>query len=442
MKLKYSFFILLFVLFQVNLAKAQTSFNKVDSLLTELEDNNIAIGSVSIFKEGKEVYNRSFGQKNIPNKISQKNNRYQIGSITKMVTATLIFKLIEDNKLSLDTKLEQFYPEIPNSDKITVKNLLEHSSGLGDYVSKDGDETWLTQRVSSQDIINEIIRQGVLFQPNEKTKYSNSAYYLLAGILDKLYKKDYNSIIIKEIIKPLRLKSFKSYLPKQNKIFRSFSFSDKWETVKEFDFSNVIGVGDITSTTHDMNLFINSLFKGKLLSKESLNIMKPDTTTKEVYGRGMYIMPFYNFSFYGHAGDTYGTHTTVGYNADLDLSYSIMLNASRYERNEIYIAILSNLFEKNYELPNYTIIKLFAEELDKYLGNYTNTEIPLEVFVFVENNVLKAQAKNQEAIILDCYEGNKFVNEANGLKIEFLPQENKLILLQGGERVEMNRIGE
>jgi D-alanyl-D-alanine carboxypeptidase len=101
-----------------------------------------------------------------------------------MITAVLIFKLIEENKLHLEDKLSEFFPEIPNSNAITIKNLLEHTSGLGSYVVKDG-EVWVTEKASDQQIMDLIIQQGKSFEPGEKVAYSNSAYYLLTKILEK-----------------------------------------------------------------------------------------------------------------------------------------------------------------------------------------------------------------------------------------------------------------
>jgi D-alanyl-D-alanine carboxypeptidase len=182
----------------------QTSFSKkIDDYITHIDTNHRAIGSLSIFEEGKEIYSRSFGQGSLKKESYNTNTKYQIGSITKLITATLIFRLIEKGDLSLEDKLSVYYPQIPNSSKISIKNLLEHSSGLGDFLMKKDSISWLTKKVSEQDIINEITRQGVSFQPNEKVLYSNTGYYLLAKILEKKYKQPYAKVVDKEIAKPL-----------------------------------------------------------------------------------------------------------------------------------------------------------------------------------------------------------------------------------------------
>ena len=205
MKIKNLF---LFLLVSSSAFSQKIDNKKIDDYINYIETNNRGIGSVSIFKDGQEVYNRSFGQSKLENTVYNSNTKYQVGSITKLITATLIFKLVENNKLKLDDKLSAFNPLIPNSNKITIKNLLEHSSGLGDYTMKNDSIPWLTSKVSQKEIFDEIIKQGVSFQPNDKVDYSNSGYYILTKILEKKYKLNYAEIVENIIVKPLKLANF------------------------------------------------------------------------------------------------------------------------------------------------------------------------------------------------------------------------------------------
>jgi D-alanyl-D-alanine carboxypeptidase len=228
MKLKFILTVTI-ILFGLKIFAQNIDIQKIDSFVSHIEKNNRGIGSVSIFKDGNEVYNRSFGQSKLKDIQYDADTKYQIGSITKTITATLVFKLIESNKLQLEDKLSNFYPKIPNSDKITIKNMLEHSSGLGDYTMKNDSITWLTEKVTEKEIFDEIIKQGVSFQPNEKVEYSNSGYFLLTKIVEKFYKKDYATIVSKEIVNPLNIKNFLSITSKTKNIFPSYGYKKKWE---------------------------------------------------------------------------------------------------------------------------------------------------------------------------------------------------------------------
>src|SRR5690606_25160493 len=121
-----------FALFSSTLTKAQeVNKEKLDSLFTILEDNNKTMGSAVVSKEGKTIYSNSIGYAYFKDSIKNSGKtKYRIGSITKMFTATMIFQLVDAEKINLDDKLSGFFPEIPNSEKITIGNLLNHTSGL------------------------------------------------------------------------------------------------------------------------------------------------------------------------------------------------------------------------------------------------------------------------------------------------------------------------
>lgn len=425
-------------LFSFTVFAQNIDIQKIDSFVNHIENNDRGIGSVSIFKDGKEVYNRSFGQSKLPDFHNAK-TKYQIGSITKTITATLIFTLIESNKMSLEDKLSKFYAEIPNSEKITVKNLLEHSSGLGDFTMKNDSITWLTKKVSEKEIFDEIIKQGVSFQPNEKVDYSNSGYFLLTKIVEKLYKKDYATIVAEKITKPLNINNFSSITSKTQNIFPSYGYNEKWEKITDFEFSNVIGVGDIVSTTTDLNRFLYNLFQYKILKKESIEQMKPDPTKKETFGRGLMLVPFYEHISYGHGGDTYGTHTIVSYNEKDHLGFSFAFNGERFPHNDFAIGILSIIYGKDYNFPEFNTITLKSEDLDKFLGTFSSPDFPLKLTITKDGNTLKGQGTGQPSFPLECYETNKFKFDQARLKLDFITEEGKVIMNQGGMKVEMKK---
>ncbi len=446
MKLK-SITLIITILFGSMIYAQNIDIQKIDKFINHIENNNRGIGSVSIFKDGKEVYNRSFGQKNLKNVTYNAETKYQIGSITKMITATLVFKLIEENKLHLDDKLAMFFPKIPNANKITIKNLLEHSSGLGDYAVKGNDLKWLMKKVSKKEIFDEIIKQGTFFEPNSNIKYSNSGYFLLAQIVEKLFQKEYAEIVKNEIAKPLNLKNFESTTDKTTNVFQSFSYNGQWQKIEEFYFPNALGAGDISSTTKDLNIFLYNLFQYKILKKESIEQMLPNASKKEMFGRGFMLIPFYENIYYGHGGDTFGTHSMVAYNEKDHFGISYAINGERFPHNDFAIGILSVICGKDYKFPDFKTVAVKTEDLDKFVGVYSSPQLPIKLtitkegknLITKEGKNLKAQGTGQPAFPLECYELNKFKCDAIRLKLEFKPQENKMILHQGGMEFEMTK---
>ena len=340
----------LLLLISGNLFAQTIEKEKIDNYLNYIENNNAGLGSVSIFKNGKEVYNRSFGQSQLKNVKYNKDTKYQIASVTKMITAILILKLVEDDQLKLDTKLADFFPEIPNSNKITIKNLLEHTSGLGNFAIRDG-AIWVMDKVTEKEIVDEIIKQGVSFEPNEKVAYSNSAYIMLRKIIEAKHKKDYNQVVIQQITKPLGLKNFASVASKPTNTFKSYqSKENNWTEIKDIEYTNVVGVGDIASTTKDLNIIITSLFQNKIIKKETLEIMKP-TLGKEDWGRGLALFPYDENSFFGHGGDVLGSHSRLIYNPKDEIAIAYSTSGEKVPTNLFLENIVNIVYNKEFKFP-------------------------------------------------------------------------------------------
>ncbi|MFT7344640.1 MAG: D-alanyl-D-alanine carboxypeptidase [Lentimonas sp.] len=410
---------------------------KIDSFIDHIEENDRGIGSLSIFHDGTEIYNRSFGQESLPDVQYNADTKYQIGSITKTITAILVFKLIEKKQLNLDDKLSSFFPNLPNANKITIKNLLEHTSGLSDYANKKDSLFWLKDRVKESEILEEIIKQGVDFEPNEKFKYSNSGYFLLTKIIEKLYNQNYFSIVDQQVVKPLKLEHFTSHSIHKINCFNSYLYTEKWEESKDLDFSNVIGVGDIAATAKDLNSLLYCLFNNQLIKKKYVKQMMP--IKKETFGRGLMLAPFYQHNFYGHGGTTFGTNSFVAFNKKDKIGIAYSINGERYPSNDFALGILSILYEKEREFPNFNSMELKEEDLEKFLGTYSTAAFPLKLTILKEKNTLKAKATGQPEFPLECYEENKFKFEQAKIKIEFNPKDQKLTLIQSGQRFEMTK---
>lgn len=314
---------------------------KLSAYLDYLVEKQKIAGSISIFRKGKEVYKKHFGQELLPTKNYNEQTAYQIGSITKLFMATMLMQEVEKGTLKLDDKLAKFFPKMPNAQNITLQQMLNHTSGLKDYVTGE----WLTEKAFAPQVIYDtIVKQGVDFQPGEKQKYSNSAYYLLCKILEQTTQQPFNVLLRERIAKPLNLDNTFSALDQPKNIFAAYNLSQKkTQEVKDFNFVNVVGVGDITATTTDLNRFVEALFKGKLLKKETLQQMMP---VEKTWGLCVMKAPFYNKTSYGHGGTTLGTDALMTYNPEDDLSISFCINArGLFSNNEITIGILNILYE-------------------------------------------------------------------------------------------------
>src|SRR5690606_25826233 len=128
--------LIVFLLFTFSSGAQEFNKLKMDSLFLLIDENQKGMGSISIFENGQEVYQNSFGYASLEDSVrASKKTKYRIGSISKTFTAAITMKLIEEGKLALDTKLNEYFPEIKNSDKITIEHLLRHRSGIFNLTS-------------------------------------------------------------------------------------------------------------------------------------------------------------------------------------------------------------------------------------------------------------------------------------------------------------------
>lgn len=420
---------------------AQTlNTKKLDNLFSRIEAKEKGMGTVSIFKDGKEVYTRSIGFANVEDKVkAQADTRYRIGSITKTFTATLIMQLNETGQLDLQTTLSDFFPELPNAKKITIKQLLGHRSGLYNFTNAEDYLDWDTESKSQEDLIKLIIKNGTVFEPGEKGEYSNTNYVLLTWIAEKVSGKKFEDLLHEKITKPLGLKHTKygGTIEDKNNNAHSYTNFKDWERSEITDMSIPLGAGAIASTAKDINTFFHALFNEKIISKSSLEQMM---TIEEGYGLGLFKFPFNGKYAYGHTGGIDAFQSNAGYFPEENMVFTYLSNGVVAPMNDIAIGILSIYFGNDYEIPEFPdAYPVTSEELDAYLGTYSTPSFPLKIMITKKENILIAQATGQASFNLVAYDKHKFSFDGAGIKMEFVPEENKLNFSQGVGKFSMTK---
>ena len=405
---------------------------KLDSYFDVLEANNKFIGSVALSKNGEIIYSRAIGFADVENQIkAEVDSKFRIGSISKTFTAVLVMKAVEEKRIDLEQTINKFFPAIKNSEKIKIAHLLYHRSGIHNFTNDREYLTWNTVAKTEKEMVEIIAKGGSDFEPDSKADYSNSNFVLLTFILEKVYKKSYSDILTKYITKPLELKN--TYLgAKINSAGNeclSYRFSGKWELMPETDISIPLGAGGIVSTPSDLVKFSDALFGGKLLKPESFEKMK---TVIGNFGIGLVKIPFFDKIGYGHTGGIDGFSSVFSHFQDGNISYALTSNGTNFNNNLISLSVLSAIFNKPYEIPEFININLTSEELDRYTGVYSSAQIPLKITVTKTNLSLMAQATGQPAFPLEATGKDIFKFEQAGVVMEFNLAEKKMVLKQGG----------
>lgn len=435
MKTRFLTKMLLLMLTQIGLAQIQLDKAKIDSYFDALEKNNKFMGSVAVLKNGTIYYTKTIGYEDIEKNVkADENSKYRIGSITKTFTAILVFKALEDNLITIDQTIDEWFPTIKNANKITIKQLLGHRSGISDFTEYKDYFSWHTKPKSRTEMIEIISKEGSTFKPNKRAEYSNSNFILLTYILEDIYHKSYADLIIEKIANPLGLNNTYVFgaIDSNKKECNSYKYSGNWILEPETHYSIPLGSGAVTSTPLDLVKFSEALFNDKILTSQSLEMMK---TISDGYGLGLFEIPFDQKIGYGHTGAIDEFSSIFSYFPNDSISFALISNGDNYNLNEVAITVLSAVYNIPYDVPEFRTYEVSSNDLDKYLGIYTSNEIKLKITVTKDGNRLIAQATNQPALYLDATEKDKFTYDQAGAVFYFVPSENILILHQGGGEI-------
>ena len=200
---------------------------KIDHMIRQYRSQDRFSGTAMVAHDGDEIYYQGFGfldrEKKIPNTANQ---MLKIGSIVKDFTAVLILQLTELNKLQLDDTIGKYIDYFPDdiSQKVTIRQLLRHESGFGDYLMSPELGKILPDLKSVSDIINLFIDRPLLFEPGTGERYSNSGYTVLGAIIEKITGRSYFKNVEENILKPLSMRD--TFFDWQ--IISEFKQSPKW----------------------------------------------------------------------------------------------------------------------------------------------------------------------------------------------------------------------
>jgi len=436
--MKKIFLFLAFLLSINSFGQSETKFGKIDSLLTYLASNDKFMGSVAIQENDQIVFEKSYGFADIKGKKrANSKTKYKIGSITKTFTAVVVMQLVEEKKLTLETKLSDFYPEIKNANKITINDLLAHSSGIYSFTDDADYKTYATKPQTKSQLLEKIKAGKVQFEPNAKAEYSNSNYVLLGWIIEDVTKSSYQSNVENRIINKIGLQNtgFSPNTNSANNEAFSYHMNGKtWEEAGKEDMSIPGGAGAIIASASDLTKFISALFSGKLLKQPSLELM---ATIENGFGKGLFMMPFGERKFFGHTGGIENFSSTLGFYPKEKLAIALLDNGQGYGMNDIMIGILSIYYKMPYRFPNVKTVDVPVSTLKKYEGTYSAANFPMKIAIKEENGVLICQATGQESFPLNALSDTKFGFDPAGLELVFAI--DSMTILQGGQQFKLTK---
>jgi CubicO group peptidase (beta-lactamase class C family) len=401
MKKSISLFLLIGINFCVTKAQTDSITQKFDEYLLAANKVNKFNGNALIAQNGKILLQKSYGYKNFAaHVLNDSNTIFQIGSVTKQFTATIILKLQEEGKLSVNDKLDKYFPQFKYANKITIENLLTHTSGIYNYTADidEKDSAIVCNPVDKQLALDIMFKHSLDFKPGTQFRYDNSGYYLLGLIIEKVTAKSYEQNVRDIIFAPLQMNhslfDFKhsadtniatGYQALNDSIQKEAS-AWRWDSTVSY------AAGAIWSTTGDMYKWAQAIANKKILSADSWKAML--TPHLEKYGYGVFIDSVLGKQTISHGGGIPGFIAYLCYYPDEDVTIILLNNWGWFNDalNGINADLSAIIFHKPYELmSNHVGIKLSNDVLKNYIGQY-NFDKKHHVYITLENEQLQMEA--------------------------------------------------
>lgn len=276
----------------------QEKANKIDSILQYKAKKYYFNGNVLVAYKGNCIYNESFGYADMlrRNKLN-KDDIFQLASVSKQFTAMAVMLLKERNLLSYDDSVTRYIPEFPYP-RITIRMLLNHTSGLPNYYWLD-EHCWKGNKApNNEDIINMLAEKklNLYFKPGSRWDYSNTGYVILASIVERITKEPFADFMQKNVFDPLDMNSTFVYSStasnsKKDRLIGYYYRGRRYRMIPETVNDGAVGDKGVYSTTEDLFKWDQALYNNKLVSEETMN--EAISTFKL---RGKYEIP-YGFGF-------------------------------------------------------------------------------------------------------------------------------------------------
>jgi CubicO group peptidase (beta-lactamase class C family) len=349
-------------------AGSQVSSRQIDAIFAELKSTNAPGAAVLVVHNGHPVFRRGYGVTDLRTlrRIDARTN-FRLASFTKQFTAACVMLLARDGKLRYDDHVTDFFPDFSAyGQSVTIRNLLNHTSGLADY----GELLMKQYPGTPPEKVPQILDAGVLklleqqtrtkFPAGSRWEYSNSGYAVLAMIVEKASGKPFGQFLQEGIFQPLKMNNTIAYEKGKNEVpHRAYGHTKKdnfWQETDQSPTSAVLGDGGIYSSLDDLAKWDRALRKHTLLSvaemQPALTPVLPSDGPAKIpdgptvsYGFGWFLDPYEAHKRMSHDGGTRGFRTTI----------------QRFPEDKLTVVVLANRTDVNPE-------ELALKVADLYLG--------------------------------------------------------------------------
>lgn len=360
--------------------------SRLDSIAQLHLDKGTVNGfSIAVRKDKELLYAKGFGFSDLEQErpVTTK-TIFQMASITKLFTATAMMMLVEEGKVSLDDYLIDILPDFPKKDnveKIKVRHLLAHTSGLQNYAYA-GDSLYARSKklIEKDDYYKVFDLYEIKFEPGEYYSYSNSGFIAAMLIIEKVSEMPFEDYIETYIAEPLQLKSLKHIIRNMdNDMTSRFEPDSLGFKLNEMDSIYYFkGDGGLSATAEELSLFPYALVEGRLISEKSLQTIKEVTKfsngLETNYGLGLRRGNLGGHEVFGHTGGNQGFWAVLGFYPGENICITVFVNTELQPSDALHIEAEIALEVLNVKRVDLEEKLKESHDLSRFEGDFAKNE--------------------------------------------------------------------
>jgi CubicO group peptidase (beta-lactamase class C family) len=405
-------------------------------------------GAVLVAKDGRVVFAKGYGFANAEHQVpNTPETRFRLGSITKQFTAAAILILRDEGKLAVDDPLSKHLADAPAAwESVTIHHLLTHTSGIPSYTDHPTYRQLMAQPETVDSMIARFRDLPLEFEAGSKFKYSNSGYFLLGAIIEKVSGKSYEAFLQEAVFDPLDMKQsgYDRSAPILEHRAAGYERQGDGQVNAPFlDMSQAYSAGALYSTVGDLLKWDQALKDGKLLSKESMAAMFQPF--KNNYAYGWAVDERFGRKRTGHGGGINGFATDFQRFPDDGVCVAVLCNVVPARPGKVAGDLAAIAFGEQVELPKVRVAAVVDPKIyDDYVGKYSLAP-DVTVTITKENDRLFGQPTGQAKAEIFPESETKFFLKVVDADVTFVRVDGKvthLILNQSGRQTKAMRIQE
>lgn len=353
--------------------------SKLDVYLKSANNAYRFNGAALVMHHNQVILNKGYGFSDMTAKtVNTPETRFPLLSITKTITATLILKLQEEGKLTVQDKLIKYFPGYPNGSRITIHHLLTHSSGIYNYTGDVSiqDSAIVNHPISKEKVLGYFKDKPADFAPGKYYSYNNSGYFLLGLIIEKVTGKTYEQMVRETIFTPLGMtQSGFDFLglPKEKKA-QGYEIWNQETAIpyKHYDSTFAYSAGSTYSTTTDMIQYARAVATEQILKPQTWELaFKPKIRD---YGYGWMTGQFFGKKYVRHSGGYPGYMSEFIYYPEDGYAIVLLNNFGNYDTNIWSVGMGISGIVHGLPYDDWQVRKVISVDqslLERYTGSYT-----------------------------------------------------------------------